>query len=46
MGRPRDLPQAQTHTFEGAGHIPHISHPEAYMERLIGFVDGSRNPSP
>ncbi|MCX5199414.1 alpha/beta hydrolase [Streptomyces sp. NBC_00249] len=39
------LPQAETHTFEGAGHIPHISHPETYVERLISFVDGNRNPA-
>ncbi|MFG2875263.1 alpha/beta fold hydrolase [Streptomyces sp. NPDC048337] len=37
------LPQAETHTFEGAGHIPHLSHPEAYVQRLIAFVDGNRD---
>ncbi|MEU9717901.1 alpha/beta hydrolase [Streptomyces sp. NPDC047976] len=36
------LPQAETHTFQGAGHIPHISHPGAYAERLTAFVDGIR----
>jgi pimeloyl-ACP methyl ester carboxylesterase len=34
------LPQAATHTFEGAGHIPHITHPEAYARVLTAFVDG------
>lgn len=34
------LPQATTHTFEGAGHIPHVTHPEAYARVLTAFVDG------
>ncbi|MEZ0064422.1 pimeloyl-ACP methyl ester carboxylesterase [Streptacidiphilus sp. MAP12-20] len=38
------LPQAQTHTFEGAGHIPHVSHPDAYAERVTSFVEGSKGP--
>lgn len=35
------LPQAATHTFEGAGHIPHVTHPEAYARVLTAFVDGT-----
>jgi pimeloyl-ACP methyl ester carboxylesterase len=32
------LPQAQRHTFEGAGHLPHQSHPAAYAERVRAFL--------
>jgi len=32
------LPQAQRHTFEGAGHLPHQSHPVAYAERVRAFL--------
>lgn len=37
------LPRAETYTFEGAGHVPQLSHPEAYAERLISFADRTRN---
>ncbi|MFJ8629345.1 alpha/beta fold hydrolase [Streptomyces sp. NPDC093568] len=32
------LPQALTHTFEGAGHIPHVSHPSAYTRQVGALV--------
>lgn len=32
------LPQAERHTFTGAGHVPHLSHPAAYARRLAAFV--------
>lgn len=35
------LPQAATHTFEGAGHIPHVTHPEAYARVLTAFIDSA-----
>ncbi|MBZ3906659.1 alpha/beta fold hydrolase [Streptomyces griseiscabiei] len=35
------LPQAATHTFEGAGHIPHVTHPEAYARAVTAFVEGT-----
>ncbi|MGW1667338.1 alpha/beta fold hydrolase [Streptomyces sp. NPDC002324] len=35
------LPQADTFTFEGAGHIPHVTHPEAYARAVTAFVDGA-----
>ncbi|MFI9203975.1 alpha/beta fold hydrolase [Streptomyces sp. NPDC053048] len=41
----RALPQAETHTFEGAGHIPHISHPDAYAERVTSFIEGNNRRS-
>ena len=39
------LPQAQTYTFEGAGHIPHVTHPDAYARRVTGFIEDSRRHS-
>ncbi|QFQ98937.1 alpha/beta hydrolase [Streptomyces phaeolivaceus] len=33
------LPQAATHSFEGAGHIPHVTHPEAYARVVTAFVE-------
>ncbi|MFE7639638.1 alpha/beta fold hydrolase [Kitasatospora sp. NPDC057518] len=35
------LPHAETHTFEGAGHVPHLSHPDAYAQRVTGFIEGA-----
>lgn len=32
------LPRAQRHTFAGAGHVPHLSCPEEYVEVVGGFV--------
>ncbi|MFI7410055.1 alpha/beta fold hydrolase [Streptomyces sp. NPDC049627] len=40
------LPQARTHAFPGAGHIPHVTHPDAYAERVIGFVEECRRRDP
>ena len=28
------LPHAARHTFAGAGHVPHLSHPREYVERV------------
>src|SRR6266849_6687464 len=28
----RALPQAQHHTFHGAGHVPHLTHPDEYVK--------------
>ncbi|MGW3119404.1 alpha/beta fold hydrolase [Streptomyces sp. NPDC001107] len=39
------LPQARTHTFEGAGHIPHVTHPDDYVGLVTGFVEGARRSS-
>ncbi|GAA4931286.1 alpha/beta fold hydrolase [Streptomyces coeruleoprunus] len=33
------LPGARTHVFQGAGHIPHVTHPEQYAERVTAFLD-------
>jgi pimeloyl-ACP methyl ester carboxylesterase len=32
------LPDASVVTFPGAGHIPHTTHPEAYVEALMAFI--------
>ncbi len=32
------LPEAQRHTFRGAGHVPHITHPGEYVEVLMDFM--------
>ena len=32
------LPHAETLTFDGAGHIPHATHPDAYVEAVSVFV--------
>ncbi|MGW0732398.1 alpha/beta fold hydrolase [Streptomyces sp. NPDC002851] len=32
------LPQARVHTFEGAGHIPHVTHPQDYVDAVIRFL--------
>ena len=31
------LPQAKRLTFQGAGHVPHLSHPEQYIETVTRF---------
>lgn len=35
------LPHAQRHTFDGAGHIPHVTHPQEYARVLTGFARGA-----
>ncbi|MFG3498726.1 alpha/beta fold hydrolase [Streptomyces sp. NPDC047928] len=39
------LPRARTHTFEGAGHIPHITHPQDYSDRLLAFLEENGRPA-
>jgi pimeloyl-ACP methyl ester carboxylesterase len=36
----RALPHARQHVFVGAGHVPHLSHPEAYVEVVREFISG------
>ncbi|WP_328837961.1 alpha/beta hydrolase [Streptomyces europaeiscabiei] len=40
------LPQAATFTFEGAGRIPHVTHPEEYARVVTAFVDGTGPTGP
>ena len=32
------VPQAEVRTFAGAGHIPHISHPQEFVETLLALT--------
>jgi len=32
------LPRATVRTFEGAGHIPHVTHPSVYAEAVLAFT--------
>ena len=34
----RGLPQATQHVFAGAGHVPHLEQPEAYVDVVTQFV--------
>jgi pimeloyl-ACP methyl ester carboxylesterase len=33
------LPNAMRKTFAGAGHVPHLTHPQEYAEAIVGFVE-------
>ncbi|MFD4325415.1 alpha/beta fold hydrolase [Nocardioides sp. NPDC058538] len=33
------LPHASRITYSGAGHIPHVTHPEEYVAALVGFIE-------
>ena len=35
------LPHAQHHVYAGAGHVPHLTHPDEYVRVLTRFVSGS-----
>lgn len=44
----RAMPSAAQHLFEGAGHVPHLTHPETYVEVVGAFiarVDAARRQS-
>lgn len=32
------LPQAKNFVYRGAGHIPHVTHPEAYVREVVAFT--------
>jgi pimeloyl-ACP methyl ester carboxylesterase len=36
------LPNVEVVTLPGAGHIPHVTHPEAYVEAIMAFI--RKNP--
>jgi pimeloyl-ACP methyl ester carboxylesterase len=38
----RALPHAVQHLFVGAGHVPHVTHPQEYVDVVSGFIDGVR----
>lgn len=35
------LPNATRKTFEGDGHLPHLTHPQEYVEAITEFIDGA-----
>jgi pimeloyl-ACP methyl ester carboxylesterase len=35
------IPTATRHTFAGAGHIPHITHPQDYVAEITEFIDSA-----
>lgn len=41
----RALPHATQHVFAGAGHVPHLTHPEEYVAVVGGFLAGSDTPA-
>lgn len=41
----RLLPQSRRTTYAGAGHIPHVTHPEEYVAEVVGFL-GSTGEAP
>lgn len=36
----RLLPNQTRKTFAGAGHIPHVTHPQEYVQAITAFIDG------
>ena len=37
----RRHPHADRHTFAGAGHVPHLTHPAEYPATVRRFVEGA-----
>jgi pimeloyl-ACP methyl ester carboxylesterase len=37
----RLLPQAQRIDYAGAGHLPHVTHPEEFVTTVVGFIAGT-----
>lgn len=35
------LPSATRKTFTGDGHLPHLTHPQEYVEAITTFIDGA-----
>lgn len=35
------IPRSRIHTVQGAGHIPHVTHPEPYAAALLAFVESA-----
>lgn len=36
------LPQAEFAVYDGAGHIPHVTHPADFLDRTLAFLSGDR----
>jgi len=39
------MPKAERHTYPGAGHVPHLSHPDEYVRQLTGFIKRTHGES-
>jgi len=35
------IPAAQTWTYDGAGHVPHLTHPDAYVRVVTEFIESA-----
>lgn len=35
------LPAAKRTTYAGAGHIPHVTHPDEYLAEVVGFIESN-----
>jgi pimeloyl-ACP methyl ester carboxylesterase len=40
------LPHAQRHTFRGAGHVPHLTHPDDFVPVVASFVSSVATARP
>jgi pimeloyl-ACP methyl ester carboxylesterase len=40
------MPQAKMRTYAGAGHVPHLSHPEEYVQVVTEFIEIARSNPP
>lgn len=41
----RLLPAARMETLDGAGHVPHRTHPDPYAAMLASFIEGAPSPT-
>ena len=32
------IPSVSRHTFTGAGHVPHMTHPDDYIKHVSSFI--------
>jgi len=39
------LPHAQRKTFRGAGHLPHLTHPDEFVSVVSGFINSAAVPA-
>ena len=35
------MPSARRYTIADAGHVPHMTHPDAYVEMVVQFIGSS-----
>jgi pimeloyl-ACP methyl ester carboxylesterase len=42
----REMPEALTHTYRGAAHVPHLSHPEEFVGVVTEFIHHRRVRAP